>query len=111
MSEQVEFISEPIEPDAGTFDAGAMAAGKPGLPSGFTWRGEHYSIAEVLAEWKVSESEFHRRGERYYRKHCWRVRVDRGEIMTLYAVRQVKSGENPRNRWWIYTREKAPGES
>jgi hypothetical protein len=98
-----EFVSEPIVPDAGRFDTSSMSAGRPGLPEGFTWRGRHYAIREILDEWKVSEAEHHRSGERYYRKHFWRVRVDSGEMMTLYAVRHVKTGESPRKRWWMYT--------
>ncbi len=105
MTENTDFISEQIELDAGTFDTSAMAAGRPGLPSGFTWRERHYAIVEILSEWKSSEAEYHRRGERYYRKHYWRVRVDNGEIMTLYAARHVKPGENPKSRWWLYTME------
>jgi hypothetical protein len=81
-----EFISEPIRPDAATFDARAMAAGQPGLPRGFTWRDRYYEITEVLEEWKVSEAEDHAGGERYYRKHFWRVRVNSGELMTIYAL-------------------------
>ncbi len=99
-----EFISETIRPDAGSADAAAMARGLAGLPTGFTWRSRHYRIQEVLSEWKRSEHCHHRRnGERYYRKHYYRVRVDTGETMTLYVVRQVKSGENPGNRWRLYT--------
>lgn len=110
MNQAGRFISEAIVPDAGTFDASAMAGGQPGLPTGFVWRERHYHIAEVLEEWKASEREYHRRGEAYYRKHYWRVRVDTGEVMTLYAVRHVKVGENPRKRWWLRSIESAPGE-
>lgn len=105
MSDRTEFISEPIEPDTGTFDAAAMASGQPGLPSGFTWRDRHYAVVEILSEWKASEAEFHTRGEKYYRKHFWRIRVDSGERMTIYAVRKVKAGEDPKRRWWLYTIE------
>lgn len=105
MGSQPEFVSEPVVPDAGTFDAAAMASGRPGLPAGFTWRDRHYAIVEVLEEWKVSEREFHRRGEAYYRKHFWKVRTDSGEVMTLYAVRHLKRGQNPKKRWWLYSVE------
>ncbi|GJQ25266.1 MAG: hypothetical protein HBSAPP02_02980 [Phycisphaerae bacterium] len=98
-----EFISEPITPDAGTFDTAAMATGAPGLPTGFTWREEHHHITEVLSTWKVSEAEDHARGELYYRKQFWKVRTDRGLVATVYAVRKVKRGESPRKRWWLYT--------
>ncbi len=87
-----------------------MARGQPGLPSSFTWRDRHYEVVALLEDWKQSESENHARGERYYRKHFYRVRVDTGETMTLYAVRHVKHGESPRSRWWLYTVE-PPNES
>ncbi|MEK6643896.1 MAG: DUF6504 family protein [Planctomycetota bacterium] len=103
MAAGEEFVSESITPDPGTADTTAMAGGRPGLPSGFTWRDHHYKIIEVLEDWKVSEAEDHRGGERYYRKHFWRVRTDSGDVMTLYAVRHTKAGENPRKRWWLYT--------
>ena len=106
-----EFVSEPITPDAGTFQPEAMARGQPGLPSGFTWRGRHYAIRELLDEWKHSEAYNHTPGgDRYYRKHYFRVRVDRGERMTLYAVRHVKPGENQRKRWWLYSIERGTAE-
>lgn len=111
MLPDAELISEAITPDPGTFDAAAMARGEPGLPTGFTWRGRHYAITERLASWKHSEAEDHARGERYYRKHYYRVRTDGGEVMTLYAVRHVKAGQNPRKRWWLYTIERPPGDS
>ena len=106
MADDRELISEAITVDRGTSDASAMARGMPGLPTGFSWRGRHYAIVDVLEDWKASEMEKHRSGERYYRKHFWRVRVDSGEVMTLYALRQVKAGESAKKRWWLYTLEK-----
>ena len=63
------------------------------------------SAVEILSEWKVNEAKYHRRGERYYRKHYRRVRTDNAEVMILNAVRHVKSGENPNNRCRLYTIE------
>jgi hypothetical protein len=40
-----EFVSEAIVPVAGTFDAGAMSRGEPGLPARFTWRDKIYTVA------------------------------------------------------------------
>lgn len=99
------FISEAILPDAATFDVVAMASGQAGLPTGFMWRDRHYTIVEVISQWKASEREFHRRGEAYYRKHFWKLRVDSGEVMTIYAVRHVKRGESAKRRWWLYSIE------
>ncbi|MFQ5430308.1 MAG: DUF6504 family protein [Phycisphaerae bacterium] len=112
MSEHAEFVSETVSPDRGTADASAMSRGLAGLPTGFTWRGRHYAIREVLQQWKQSEPEGHRPGaERYYRKHYFRVRVDSGETMTLYVVRHMKRGENPTRRWWLYSIDRTEGES
>jgi len=97
-----EFVSEVVAPDAGTFDAVAMSHGTPGLPSGFRWRDRHYRIVELLADWRSSEAHDHAGGQHYYRKHFFRVRVDSGQIMTLYALRHVKPGASPRKRWWLF---------
>ena len=85
----------------------AMARGEPGLPAGFSWGGRHYSIVDVVSEWKESEAWDHGGGERYYRKRWFRVRVETGEVMTLYAVRHVKRGQSGRKRWWLYSVERS----
>lgn len=109
MTPSAELISEAVTPDAGTFDAAAMARGEPGLPSGFTWRGQRFAIVELLETWKQSEAWDHTAGgQRYYRKRFYRVRIDSGQIMTIYALRQTKPGENPRKRWWLYSIEGLP---
>jgi len=105
-----ELVSEVIQPDHGSFDTAAMARGQPGLPTGFTWRNRHYAIRELLESWKQSEPCDHHSGERYYRKHFFRVLTDTGEVMTLYALRHVKRGQDPKSRWWLYAVE-APSQS
>jgi hypothetical protein len=101
-----EFISEPIVPQRGSADASAMARGVHGLPSVFKWRDRRYAVRRVIESWMRSETEGHRPGgERYYRRHYYRIVVDTGEIMTIYAVRQLKPGESKRNRWQLYTIE------
>ena len=102
-----EFVSEPLTPDPLSFDLAAMAIGLPGLPSGFTWRGRHFDVATVLSTWKESEGCTHGGGERYLRKHFWKVRATSGETLTIYAVRKVKRGESAKQRWWLYTIEEA----
>jgi hypothetical protein len=95
---RLEFISEPIVPDHGSADAAAMSRGEAGLPSSFTWRGRHYSIASVLQTWKGSAPEGGR-GEVYLRRHWFRVQTSSGELMVLYCLRQAKPGQP---RWWLY---------
>ncbi|HPF39332.1 MAG TPA: DUF6504 family protein [Phycisphaerae bacterium] len=103
-----EFVAEPVQPDAGTADTANMARGMPGLPTGFTWRDRHYEIRALVSSWKSSESHNHRSsGERYYRKQYFKVTVDSGEVMTLYALRHMKAGENPMRRWWLQSIDRA----
>lgn len=42
------FVSEPIQPVTATYDTARMAAGEPGLPRAFTWRGRTIEVAAVL---------------------------------------------------------------
>ncbi len=102
-SSPLEFVSESITPDPGTFDVRSLAIGDPGLPTGFTWRKQHYSIVELIESWRESEAENHTSGEKYYRKRFFKVLVDTEETMTLYCVRHVKAGQSAKKRWWLYT--------
>jgi hypothetical protein len=104
MQPDAEFISEPITPDRAAADTSAMARGLAGLPPGFTWRDQHYLIAQVLEDWKRSDTEGGRPGgERYYHRHYYRICTDTNQIMTIYFVRHPKSGESAKKRWWLYS--------
>jgi hypothetical protein len=95
------FISEPIEPLAGSADPSAMARGEPGLPRQFIWREQMYHIEQILEAWKHSQPEGHRPGnERYLKRHYWRVRTSAGDMMTLYCLRTARRGTQ---RWFLYT--------
>lgn len=101
-----EFLSEPITPHAGTFDTADMAAGLPGLPRGFTWRGASYDVAEQLESWKQSAPEVGRlSGERYLRRHYFRLRMADDSIWTVYLVRQTPRSGSPKQRWFLYSRK------
>ena len=102
MGPPEEFIAEPLEPHTGTFDTTRMATGSPGLPLGFTWRGESFRIAEVLAEWKQSGPGTGGK-ERYLRKHWYRIRTASGLEMKLYFERQARSGRERTRRWWLFS--------
>jgi hypothetical protein len=103
-----EFVSEPITPHAGTFDAAAMATGVPGLPTGFAWRGESFTVVERLESWKFSAREGGRAGgELYLRRHCFRLRMSDGAIWTVYFVRQAPRGGSAKVRWFLQTRQAA----
>lgn len=99
-----ELISEPITPEAGTFDTSAMGRGEPGLPTAFTWRGRSAKVAEVLRVWKQSSREGGRAGgELYLRRHYYELRMADGAVWTVYFLRQPPRSGNARARWFLYT--------
>lgn len=104
-----ELISEPITPNAGTFDASAMARGEPGLPAGFTWRGASVAVVERLGAWKRSTREGGGAGELYLRRHYFKLRMSDDSIWTVYFVRQTPRSGSPKNRWFLYTLEREEG--
>ena len=53
----------------------------------------------VLEEWKETGACHHGSGERYVRKHWYRVKMTTGEEMKIYFERQARS----KRRWWLYT--------
>ena len=102
-----EFISEPIEPVPGRFSADLMSQGLASLPGAFTWRGERYVITECLDHIKLSRPEgYTSDGERYLRRQQFRVRLDSGQIASIYFERQARRGAGPvaaKKRWVLYT--------
>ena len=101
MSE--EFVSEPITPVTGTFDAAPMTRGEPGLPSRFVWREQEYAVAGVLEAWKETGPCKSGSPEQYLRKHWFKVRTDDGLEMTIYFERQARTKRQGKKRWWLYT--------
>ncbi len=100
------FISEPICPVAETFDAAAMAMGMPGLPQRFTWRGREHGVAAVLQVGKSHGDCRNGSGERYVRRHDFRIRTDDGAIMRLYFQRSTGRGKlAARTRWMLHSIE------
>jgi len=100
------FISEPIVPVEASFDTGGMARGEPGLPQKFRWRKKEFVVAEVLERWKEHGDCRHGSGERYVRRHGYRVRTADGTVMKLYFQRSQGRGKlRARSRWWIQSIE------
>lgn len=98
-----DFVSEAIEPVAGSFDTAGMSRAEPGLPSRFVWRGRAYEVADVLEVWKESGPERGGGPERYLRKHWWKIRTTDGLEMTIYFERQARSKQQNKTRWWLFT--------
>ena len=100
------FVSEPIVPVAGTFDAAAMSRGEPGLPGKFRWRGKEFTVAQELERWREHGDCRNGSGERYVRKHGYRVRTEDGSVLRLYFQRSVGRGKlSPKARWWLHSIE------
>jgi hypothetical protein len=78
-----------------------MAAGEPGLPGRFLWRGKEHEVATVLRKWKESGPCHHGSGEMYLRKHWYEIITVAGERMTIYFERQSRG--KAKARWWLYT--------
>ena len=99
------FISEPILPLEASFDTGGMARGEPGLPQRFRWREKEFTVEDVLEQWKEHGDCRNGSGERYVRKHGYRVRVTDGAIFRIYFQRTQGTGKLPKSRWWIHSIE------
>lgn len=99
-SENVRLVSEAIAPHTGTFATEGMAAGEPGVPGKFDWSGTTYTVTAVLERNKSTGPCTHGSGERYVRKHWYRVTVSPGEVtMHLYCMRRAAPGKR---RWFLY---------
>ncbi|NQU41698.1 hypothetical protein HQ520_00320 [bacterium] len=42
-------------------------------------------------------------GERYVRKHWFRIRTTDGQEMKLYFERQARSAREAKKRWWLHS--------
>lgn len=101
-------ISEPVTPVAGSFNAAAMAAGEPGVPMAFSWRGTDYRVERVIETRKNLRGCHNGSGEKYVNKHFFTVETTSGEVMTLYRTRTGSKKDS----WILYTLEGArAGES
>lgn len=102
------FVGEALRPVKETFDAGRMAAGGPGLPREFLWRGARVGVARVLSEWRETGPCRHGSGERYVSKHWFEIQTEAGETMRLYFERRAR-GRALSARWWLFSVEEREG--
>lgn len=95
------FISEAIIPDVSSMLTAPMVAGEPGIPRAFSWRGRRIEIQEVTDKWKESGNCTHGSGERYLRKHWYRIRTGDGAEMKIYFERKPRT--TAKARWFLYS--------
>lgn len=103
MPSREEFISEPIRPVTETMDTARMAMGEPGLPGQFIWRGKTYAIAEVLETWKETGPCSHGSGEKYVRKHWYKIRTSDDDLMKIYCSRGTGARGRTKPEWRLFT--------
>lgn len=77
-----------------------MARGEPGVPASFRWRDREWVVAEVLETWKEHGDCTHGSGERYVRKHGFRLRTADGAVFKVYFQRHFGKAKRA-ERWWI----------
>lgn len=99
MSEQ--FIGEDIKPVVATSDTSRMAAGEPGLPREFIWRGQTVEILAVLRTWHETGKCDHGSSDMYVRKHWFEVATSSG-TMKIYFERQPRRGQKG-SRWRLFS--------
>ena len=104
MTENPEqFVGEELKPAPGTANVAAMSRGEPGLPESFTWRGKQYRVAGVISTWKSHGPCKSGGGEKYLRRHWYKILTEPPAAMTIYFERQARTQKRPKARWWIYS--------
>ena len=102
-----EFISESIAPEPGSFRTDLMAQGLASLPGAFTWRDRRYEIVECLEHVKKTSNEGGTAGgDRYLRRQQFTVRLDSGQVATIYLERHARPGgsrDSAKKRWFLYS--------
>ena len=106
--EAMEFVSEAIEPERGSFSPEMMARGLAALPRAFTWRGERYEVVACLDHQKVSSPT--PGGQVYLRRQEFLVRLNTGQHAIVYTTRSAPSAAAAKPgspRWFLYCIEPA----
>ena len=91
------FVSEAIEPDAGSLIAPTQ--GLPELPGGFWWRGRLLIVGELIRSWRSTKDD---RGDTYLDRLWFDFIAADGARAVVYFDKHAKRrGE----RWRLYTIE------
>lgn len=93
----MRFVSEALEAEAGSFDPAELAAGVPGLPTGFRWRARHLHVAAVLRSWRTTRED---RGEAYLDRLWFEFTTADGARAVVYFDKHAKRRAE---RWRLYT--------
>jgi len=109
--EDMEFVSEAIVPERGSFSPEMMARGLASLPGAFTWRDTRYAIVACLRHEKITSAEASSAvGDVYFRRQEFLVKLDTGQHAIIYMVRSPTSASAAKPgspRWFLYGIEPA----
>jgi hypothetical protein len=100
----MRFVSEPIEPEAGSFDTAAMGRGEPSLPPWFVWRDERIVVATLNRTWRSTKVD---RGDTYLARHWFEFTTAGGCAAIVYFDRHARRGAT---RWTLYSLSDSPGD-
>ena len=101
------FVSETLVPLEASFDTAMMARGEPGVPLKFRWRKRAWDVVQVLESGREHGDCAHGSGERYVRKHVYRVLTADGWLLRLCFQRSFGRGRfRMTSRWWVQSVEK-----
>ena len=121
MTEQRRFIGESIQTE---HSGQPLPAKKAGCPVAFTWRGERFTVTEMLAEWH----DYSRRGRMAYNmtpahaqaashrgsrgvgRDYYTVRTGCGRSFTLYYDRAPRDSADTLGEWFLLE-ERIPEET
>ena len=92
-----KFVSQPIAPQSGAFDADTMSHGEPSLPPAFEWNGEEIVVRDVRKAWRTLKDD---RGDMYVKRHWFEFTTGDGRVAVVYFDRGARRGQP---RWWLYT--------
>jgi len=100
------FVGESITPVKESAKLVSALPGEPCLPMAFQWNGRTIATIAVIEKWKEAGDCHHGSGERYVRKHWYRVRADDGSELKLYCERQPRGQRS--SRWRLFTIQAHP---
>lgn len=105
--EREQFVSEALDPifDDAAGDDTLVVVGEPVLPNAFRWRGSVYPVLRVLERGKSLGPCTHGSGERYVRRHWYRLQSTGGLVLRVYFERRPVRGRRAAKRWWLFATE------
>lgn len=109
----LHFIDEPITVE---FDEPPLLEKKPSCPDRFVWRGDTYTITELIHEWMDTTRRGRNarnmrpshlitaatRGSWGVGRQHFRVRTESGRLFDLYYDREPKDADDRKGHWVLF---------